>query len=343
MNARTPLHNQLNQPALPAAAPLDDDEINLLEYWDIILDNRWLVAAVTALALIIGGAYAVLSRPVYEGNLLIQVEDSGGSAKSFLGEAASLFDVKTPAAAEMEIIRSRMIVGQAVDNTLLYIEARPRYLPLVGNWLARRADTLSEPGFLGLGGYVSGTEKITVTAFNVPQALEGTSFRVTARGTNAYTLSHPDLAAQLAGTVGAPLVRSTPAGTVSLLVTALEGKAGAEFDLIRRSRLATIEDLQANLRLAEKGRRVGRHRCDAPGYPIPDKTHSHTSTTVGPGRYVRQNVEAQGRREAHEDSSPSSTCNCRSSRSSLTNRRRPTTATATSRGPWRWTRRPSCS
>ena len=134
MNARTPLPPQLTQPVLPAAPPMeDDDEINLLEYWDIIVDNRWLVAAVTALAIAIGGGYAFLARPVYEGNLLIQVEDSGGSAKSFLGEAASLFDVKTPAAAEMEIIRSRMIVGQAVDNTLLYIDARPRYLPLVGN------------------------------------------------------------------------------------------------------------------------------------------------------------------------------------------------------------------
>lgn len=289
MNARTPLHNQLNQPALPAPALLeDDDEINLVEYWDIIVDNRWLVAAVTALALIVGGAYAFLARPVYEGNLLIQVEDSGGSAKSFLGEAASLFDVKTPAAAEMEIIRSRMIVGQAVDNTLLYIDARPRYLPLVGNWLARRADGLSEPGFLGFGGYVTGTEKIAVTAFNVPYGLEGTGFRVTARGNSSYTVSHPELPDQLAGTVGVPLVRSTAAGSVSLLVTVLEAKSGAEFQLVRRSRLATIEDLQMNLRLAEKGRQSGVIDATLQGTD-PEKL-TLILNEVG-RQYVRQNVE----------------------------------------------------
>ena len=31
--------------------------------------------------------------------------------------------------AEMEILRSRMVIGQAVDATLLYVDAAPRYLP----------------------------------------------------------------------------------------------------------------------------------------------------------------------------------------------------------------------
>src|SRR5689334_10685831 len=99
MNARNPLQMQT---ALPASSPPDgDDKIDLLEYWDILIDNRWLVAAVTALAIALGSGYAFLSPPIYEANLLIQVEDSAGSAKSFLGEASSLFDVKTPAVAEI--------------------------------------------------------------------------------------------------------------------------------------------------------------------------------------------------------------------------------------------------
>ena len=287
MNARTALQTQPIAP--PAAAPEEDDDgINLMEYWDIIVDNRWLIAAVTALAMAIGTAYAFLARPVYEGNLLIQVEDSAGSAKSFLGEAASLFEVKTAASAEIEVIRSRMVIGQAVDNTLLYIDARPRYVPFIGNWLARRASALSDPGFLGMGGFVSGTERITVRAFEVPPAMEGTNFVVTARQPNGYALSHPELPQELVGTVGSPLVRSTPAGTVSLLISALEAKPEAEFVLTRRSRLATIRDLQADLRLAEKGRQSGVIDATLQG------TDPRTLTTVlnEIGRqYVRQNVE----------------------------------------------------
>ena len=59
-----------------------------------------------------------MERPVYESNLLIQVEDMRMAAsKGILAEAGGLFDVKTPASAEMEIIRSRMIIGQAVEAT----------------------------------------------------------------------------------------------------------------------------------------------------------------------------------------------------------------------------------
>lgn len=91
MNAPSPYQNQMA--LAPAPVIEDGDGIDLIEYWDIIVDNRWLIAAITALAVAIGVGYAFLARPMYESNLLIQVEDSANSAKSFLGDAASLFDV----------------------------------------------------------------------------------------------------------------------------------------------------------------------------------------------------------------------------------------------------------
>jgi tyrosine-protein kinase Etk/Wzc len=103
MNAPHPLQPQFGN-AVPAAMIEDEDQIDLREYWDIILDNRWLIAAITGLAIAVGTAYALLSRPIYEANLLVQVEDSS-SARSLLGDAATLFDVKTPASAEIEILR----------------------------------------------------------------------------------------------------------------------------------------------------------------------------------------------------------------------------------------------
>lgn len=294
MNAPHPLQVPMN---MTQAHVEDDEELNMVEYWDIIVDNRWLIALAVLLALGVGGAYALLAKPIYEANLLVQVEDSGGgAAKSFLGEAASLFDVKTPAAAEIEIMRSRMIVGQAVDNTLLYIDARPRYVPFVGHWQARKATSLSEPGLLGWGGFVSGTENVRVTQFNVPQALEGTLFRLTALGNNRFAVSHPELKEDLQGTVGGALVRSTPAGTISLLVNSLNAKGGAQFELIRHSRLATIEDLQSNLALGEKGRQSGVISATLRNAD-PDKL-TRVLNEIG-RQYVRQNLERRSA-EAHK-------------------------------------------
>jgi tyrosine-protein kinase Etk/Wzc len=289
MNAPHPLQPQL-APGQPAAAftQPEDDEINLVEYWDILVDGRWLIATITVLALSIGIAYAMFTRPVYRANLLIQVEDSTGSAKSMLGEAASLFEVKTAATAEMEILRSRMVIGQAVDSSLTYIDAKPRYLPVVGAWMASRAKGLSDPGFSGLGGFVSGTEKIEVTDFVVPSELEGSGFRLTAAGNNRFTLAHPGLERALTGTVGTPLNATTPHGPLSLTVAELAGKPGAEFNITRRSRLAAIESLQSQLRLAEKGRQSGV--IEATLESIDSRQLTLVLNEIG-RQYVRQNIE----------------------------------------------------
>jgi tyrosine-protein kinase Etk/Wzc len=288
MNAPHAFQQLSPAPAAHQPLPEDQDEVNLIEYWDIVVDNRWLVAAVTALAVALGSAYAFLAKPVYETNLLIQVEDSSTSAKSFLGEAASLFDVKTPATAEIEIIRSRMVVGQAVDSTHFYIQATPRYLPVIGHWLAQRAKSLSDPGLLGIGGWVTGTERVDIAAFDVPQRFEGARFRITSRGEGKFSLEHPDLEQDAVGAVGAPLKLDTPGGEIRLVVTSLQAKPGAQFNVVRDSRLETIEALQERLRLSERGRQSGV--IDA---TLQDSDRDRLASILNEigNQYIRQNVE----------------------------------------------------
>ncbi|MDH6593079.1 tyrosine-protein kinase Etk/Wzc [Variovorax sp. TBS-050B] len=282
--------NAPQQAALPMP-PLEEenDGINVVEYLDILVDNRWLIGVIVAAALFLGAAYALFGRPMYEANLAVQVEDSGNSAGSFLGDAASsLLSVKTPAAGEIEIIRSRAILGQAVENTKLYISAQPRYAPVVGSWLARRATELSNPGFLGLSGYVTGTEKIVVAQFDLPAGLEEKPFTLTVQDGNAYELSYPDAAAPLKGTIGTPLQASVPGGNLRLLVGAVSAKPGAQFQLVRYSKQLTLLALQDSLKVAEKGKQSGVLDVSWKS-PDPEKL---TQLLNEIGRlYVRQNIE----------------------------------------------------
>ncbi|WP_219210062.1 polysaccharide biosynthesis tyrosine autokinase [Variovorax boronicumulans] len=277
-------------PTLPQNPAAQDDEINLSEYVDILLDRKWLVAGVTAVAVAIGVAYALFSTPVYQSNLLVQVEDSAPDAKGFLGDSASLFDVKTPASGEIQILRSRLVLGAAVDQTRLYIDATPRYLPIIGQWLSRRASGLSEPGFLGMTGYVNGKERIEVTQFDVPTALEdGKPFIVTAVGEGRYTLSSEDFGEVLTGLVGQPLVHSDgDGGTITLLIAKLDGKPGAQFIVSRDSRLGTIENLQKRLQLAEQGK-----QSNVISVTLEDSDRPRLSRILNAigDQYVRQNVE----------------------------------------------------
>lgn len=287
MNAPHPLQNEVRT-ATPSPFLEEADGINLLEYWDIVYDNKWLVGALLAIGLGLSGTYAAFAPPVFEANTMIQVEDNTGGGKSLLGQAADLFDVKTATTAEIEILRSRLIVGAAVDSTKHYLEARPRYLPLVGRSLARRASGLSDPGFLGLAGYVHGTESITVPQFDVPREFEGTVFRLTAKGDNKYELSHPELDKPLSGAVGKLLDSKTALGVIQLMVTTLSAKPGADFNLVRQSRLGAITALQTRLKLIEKGRQSGMIDASLQG------TNAEQITLIlnEIGRqYVRQNIE----------------------------------------------------
>ncbi|PLC05115.1 tyrosine protein kinase [Variovorax sp. RO1] len=278
-------------PAPSAALARDDDNdaIHLSEYFDILLDRKWLVAGVTAVALVIGTAYALLATPIYQSNLLIQVEDSAPDAKNFLGDTANLFDVKTPATGEIQIIRSRLVIGGAIEAKQLYIDAQPRYLPFVGEWLSRRAKGLSSPGFLGMGGYVSGTEAVDIAKLDVPSTLEDQKpFTITALTGGQYTLTHPDLAEPLTGTVGKVLNQQIPEGAITLVVSRLNGKPGAEFLVSRASLLTTTEDIQRRLQLGEQGK-----QSNVISVSLEDSDRDRLRSTLNEigAQYVRQNVE----------------------------------------------------
>lgn len=284
------MNPSLTPTSTPAAAnsPAGDD-IDLGHYLDVLLANKWLIAAVTVLVLAAGAAYALMARPIYEADILIQVEDiAEGGAKGGLAETGGLFDVKTSASGEMEILRSRMIVGQAVEATKLYVVAYPKYVPYIGAWLARRATGLSDPGFLGFDGYVSGTERIIASQFNVPGSWEGSTFTLTAKSGGQFTVGHPALSAPLTGTVGTLLKTETKDGPIELLVNELAAKPGAQFNLARLSKQSTINSLQAALGLTEKGKAssiIAVSMQDQDPYKL-----TRVLNAVGT-QYVRQNIE----------------------------------------------------
>ena len=267
----------------------DDDSINLLDLFDVVIDNAWLIGGITALALALGTAYALLATPIYESDTLIQIEDNRGNPMaSMLGDASTLFDVRSPTTAEIEILRSRLVVGQAVDNLHLDLSVTPKYLPLVGKWLSRRADGPSTPGFLGMSGFVGGTESLEVSQFIVPPALEGERYSVVLRGLDSYDLRSRDGTVLGKGVFGTPLNFKDEGQAATLLVASAVGKPGAEFRVTRASRLRTTEDLQRELRITEQGRQSGIVRASLEN-PDPDIA-ARTLNEIG-SLYVRQNVE----------------------------------------------------
>jgi tyrosine-protein kinase Etk/Wzc len=282
--------NPIKQPgaqpnAYPPTYPMEEDEFNPGALLDTLYLDRKLIAAIALVITLLGVAYAYLATPIFEADLSIQVEDSANSAQSVFGDMSSMFDTKSVASAEIEILRSRMVVSKAVDDLLLDVTAQPKYLPLLGHWLAKGRTQLSSPI---LGGYVTGNEAIQVTAFNVPEQLQGKRFTLIADGKGGFELRQAKYDLALKGQAGTPATFDTAQGKIELTVSRLDGKAGAAFILQKNSRLQAIESLQGRLKIAEIGRQTGIIGVKLDG-PDPVLT-SDILNEVGQA-YIHQNVE----------------------------------------------------
>lgn len=245
-----------NSPAY-AREQQDNDDIDFADLFQTVLRARWLILGITIVALAIGAAYAFLTPPVYQVDTVIQVEQGqSGEGNVLGGDVAALLNVQSPASAEMEIVRSRLVVGRAADNLQLYVSATPKYLPLVGIWLAHRATELSNPGFFGFTGYVWGNESIRMGQLELPESLEGENLTLKVTQTG-YELFDPEGQKLTEGKVGERHGFKVSNEPARILVNSLNAKPGAEFILVRRSRLNMIKSLQSILDISEKGRQSG--------------------------------------------------------------------------------------
>lgn len=265
---------------------MEQEEINIGDILDTLYLQRFIIAGVAAACLLLGVLYAIVATPIYEADMLIQVENPETPAKAALGDFSQMFENKSEAVAEIEILRSRSVVSKAVDNLHLDIEAHPRYFPLIGAWLAKGSSGLSKPGLLGMGGYAWGNETIAVSQLVVPEAWQDQHLEVEADGGGAYRLSADGVNAS--GRVGEPLKVDTSAGPIELRVEKLDANSGARFVLAHHSHLKAVEKLQRALDIGEKVKGSGMISVKLEG---PDRALITDILNEVGTQYVLQNIE----------------------------------------------------
>lgn len=233
-----------------------DRERKLSYYLELMLSNKALILVTAAVVFVMGGLYLTIVPPTYESNLLIQVEDQSGSSSNLLGDLSSALQLKAAAPAEMEIIKSRLVVSAAVDKLRLYIDVRPVVMPALGRWMQVAPPvgvSLSPPRF-GLDSYAWGGETLEVQRFDVPPEFEDKRFTLTSLGAGRFRLTDDRGHVDAIGQLGAPLVVNNDSGSFHLLVSNMLARAGERFELRRSSRLDVIDALQRALTVQELGR-----------------------------------------------------------------------------------------
>jgi len=276
------------------AVPAAPADIDLAEMFGALLESKWLIAAVTFVAVLLGGAYLYVTTPVFEVDALLQIEDKQ-SGVSGLAEMSALFSGETPVTAEVEILSSRLVLGDAVSRLRLDIAASPRYFPVIGRAMARRHDPTQgiADALFGLRSFGWGGELIQVDTLDVPKDYEGEDLALIAGENGGFTLENPSGNALLDGRVGETATRDLGNGfTVKIFVSRLVAAPGTEFILRKSSRLQAIQRLRDALVAAEQGKQSGVIRVTLDGtQPIAITSTLNEIVNI----YLRQNVERKSK------------------------------------------------
>ncbi|MBA6353609.1 polysaccharide biosynthesis tyrosine autokinase [Colwellia sp. BRX9-1] len=232
------------------------NEIDLMSLFGALVDRKFFICIITATFMLVGVAVAMFSTPIYQATAMIQVEESGGSVPG-LDDMAGMFESSSKSITEIELLKSRSVIGEAVDVLKLDIVAKPKLFPIIGDRSFRKFNPTKTgevaPASFGAVSYAWGGEKIDVFRFDVPKYAINLEYIVIAGENNTYKLLSENEEVILQGKVGEELTN----GIFSITLKALTARAGTEFIVIRKDRLNTIVDLQAAIGASEKGKDSG--------------------------------------------------------------------------------------
>jgi tyrosine-protein kinase Etk/Wzc len=265
-----------------------DDDIDVRALLGTVLDNKWLIVAITATVFVISVLYAVLATPIYQASAVVQVEQKTPSLPGLEDLSQTLGISTSEAVTEIQLLTSRLVIGQAVENLKLDTESEPKHFPLIGAFLARRFAS-AQPGdvaapLAGLNRYDWGGAQLDIFQLEVPNDLLDEKLLLVAGAHGAYTLQDGDGNVLVRGVAG----QLATGHGITMQVKTLRANPGTHFDVKQQSHLATITQLQKDIEATEQGKDSG----------IVELTYNDTDPVLATALldqvtalYVRQNVD----------------------------------------------------
>jgi tyrosine-protein kinase Etk/Wzc len=238
-----------------------EDAIDLQQIFSLLWSAKWRVLLVTFGVVLLGILYVLVARPVYEADGVVQVEDPNSGIAASLGssELGTLLGAPMKTEAELQILRSRMVLDKVIGHLKLDIEVSPKYFPVIGAPIVQRykdVDTLAPP-MLGLSSFAWGGEKIEVTTLDVPADLLDKQLIIRSGDGGSFTLEDTDAQRLLSGHVGEVVTAASPYGPIKIFVRELRSRPGTRFKVRRLSQEHTLNMLLDKLTITEQGKDSG--------------------------------------------------------------------------------------
>lgn len=257
----------MNDKTQTAVAQQEDDEIDLLQLFHTIWHGKWLIFLFTLIAIILAFIYAFGQTPIYKADALLQVEKKKAAIPG-IEEIAGLGGDDTSVGTELEIIKSRKILGQAVKALTLDISADPKRVLLLGNLYQRffNPGETAKPGKFWdkwakldsidafIDQYAWGNERIKVESLDLPHDYLNHPLILVNDGNGKFHLASEEKTL-LKGKIGKNSQSND--GSFRIYVSDLTGLPGTKYTVTKWSDLRAIEHLQNNIKASEKGKKTG--------------------------------------------------------------------------------------
>lgn len=247
-------------------------ELTLKDLLQLMWNGRWVVLPITLVVGVLGAVYVQTLKPIYQVDALVQVETKdGGKGINPLGAMADVFEMNNPAETEIEILKSRMVLGQVVKKRQMDLT-----VSCVSHGFLDRLMRRPVP-------------KLVVERFDIPADLDGASFELVLGEKGAFTLRSKGLQGSIKGTVGKSVDSATNPWKVGLFIPdAKQAKAGDVFTVHRKPLLDAISGLASGFAASESGKKTGILRLTyTGGNPVEAASILNDIAST----YVRQNVE----------------------------------------------------
>ncbi|MBR2900131.1 MAG: polysaccharide biosynthesis tyrosine autokinase [Fibrobacter sp.] len=248
------------------------EEKDLFELVQNLLKNWFIVLPCVLFAVAVGVFVAMWIRPVYQVDALLQIETKNGKGPSMMGDMAALFATTSPAETEIELIKSRRVLGSTVEAKRLQYYAIPK-----GKW----DRLLHREGRMELMNFDVPWDCVPLEDQEKPwlaKVLDSTSFVL-------YDHNNKSV---MEGVVGQTYHFLYACDTATFGVYRMEAKRGQRFWVGKKSYLDAVEAFRKAFDVKEKGKRTGILEFSYQDV-YPDRAVDVLNEVAT--SYLRQNVE----------------------------------------------------
>lgn len=235
-----------------------EDSIDLKELFFSLIAQWKIIACCVVLSLICALLYLRITPDTYSVDAMVQVEDSKGAASAaLLGDLSKVsggLSQKSPADPEIEILRSRMVLGQVIQNLNLDINIKDNQSGLIDKLISQDKSKIEyhhESVF-----YNNLNTSLIIQEFKVPEYYLDKPLKLEFKDTNQFTLAYKDQVV-FNGLLNKQNVLNTNKGLWQVQISAQGNLKNQSYTLTKLALLTAVNQFNSIYSVNEKGKMTG--------------------------------------------------------------------------------------